>query len=353
MALKRLEKSWNGGQHQYSFRLAKWLPFRSSALSTGHHIVSRSAIVYVSVVLTLSLFCLRYYIPSATVNRIQSLDKIEVNTSETLISPKIWQIMLPRNSSEEPFVIDPGELVDTTSWLAKNPDHAYKLITSGWADTFVSERYASSERIRRAFQSLRNPGLKSDLLRYLVLSAEGGVYTDVDTLALKRIDDWVPSALHHRVRLVVGIEFDRLDGSRWADIPHELQFCQWTIAAAPDHPVFPSMVSRALDSLDDMARRHNATSPGQLSPSSFEVMNSTGPAAWTDVVFRHIQLADPAITTLRNLSAMAEPTLYGDILVLPIDGFGMGQAHSNSTSDGSIPDSALVKHNFRGSWRNG
>lgn len=80
-------------------------------------------------------------------------------------------------------------------------------------------------------------------------------------------------------------------------------------------------------------------------------MNSTGPAAWTDAVFEQIQMVDPNITDLRNLSGMAEPRLYGDILVLPIDGFGMGQIHSNSTSDGTIPEAALIRHMFRGSWR--
>jgi alpha 1,6-mannosyltransferase len=39
------------------------------------------------------------------------------------------------------------------------------------------------------------------------------------------------------------------------------------------------------------------------------------------------------------------------MLVLTIDGFGMGQPHSNSTNDGSIPAAALVKHLFKGSWR--
>ncbi|KAG6365663.1 hypothetical protein INS49_007274 [Diaporthe citri] len=54
--------------------------------------------------------------------------------------------------------------------------------------------------------------MKTDFLRYLVILAEGGVYSDLDTWALKPVDDWVPQYLRGSVRAVVGIEFDQLDG---------------------------------------------------------------------------------------------------------------------------------------------
>ncbi|WDK10191.1 glycosyltransferase sugar-binding region containing DXD domain-containing protein [Colletotrichum graminicola] len=182
--------------------------------------------------------------------------------------------------------------------------------------------------------------MKSDLLRYLLLDIEGGVYSDTDTVALKPVDDWIPEEFRNRTRLIVGIEFDQRDGVSWADISHRVQFCQWTIAASPGHPVFQKMVARVVRSWEDM-----------VNASSFEVMNTTGPAAWTDAVWEYLQETDNTLTALRNLSYMGSPRLYGDALVLPIDGFGMGQLHSASTNDGSIPDGALIKHLFGGSWR--
>lgn len=93
--------------------------------------------------------------------------------------------------------------------------------------------------------------MRSDILRYLYLYLEGGVYSDIDTVALKPINDWVPPEFRDRARLIVGIEYDRRDNDYgWAEIPHWVQFCQWTIAAAPHHPVFISMVDRALRSTD-------------------------------------------------------------------------------------------------------
>ncbi|RBR22589.1 hypothetical protein FVER53590_28402 [Fusarium verticillioides] len=266
------------------------------------------------------------------------------------IPPKIWQIHLPKNVTAKHSVLDPKKLEMTTSWLSMNTDYAYTLVGKSGADEFVNHHFADEPSILEAYHKAPNVGMKSDLLRYLILDIEGGVYTDTDTIALKPIQKWVPPELHGKVGLIVGIEFDRRNGGAWADIPHWLQFCQWTIAAVPGHPVFRKMARRVIQSFEDLSRKHNVT-VDQLKPGSFEVMNSTGPAAWTDVVFQQLQEYDPNLNTTKDLSFMTEPKLYGDILVLTIDGFGMGQVHSHSTHDGSIPEAALMKHKFKGSWR--
>jgi alpha 1,6-mannosyltransferase len=198
---------------------------------------------------------------------------------------------------------------------------------------------------------MTNVGMRSDFLRYLLLSVEGGVYSDTDTLAIKSVDNWIDLELRDKVRLVVGIEFDRLDGPWWGDIPHELQFCQWTIAAAPGHPVFQKMVNRTLVALDELSVQQGGAPIPDLKLESMDVMNTTGPAAWTDAVFLQLQEYEPALFSVRDLAFMTEPRLIGDVLVLPIDAFGMGQLHSNSTNDGTIPRAALIKHEFYGSWR--
>jgi alpha 1,6-mannosyltransferase len=270
----------------------------------------------------------------------------------SLIPPKIWQIYLTPLAPDNATVTDinPEELGQSTTWLAKNPDYQYTVIGSKGGENFVKKHFSHNKEILDTYRALRNPGLKSDLLRYLVLSVLGGVYSDTDTYCLQPIDKWVPKEFKDRARVIVGLEFDRLDGEQLGDILHELQFAQWTIAAAPGHPLFDRMVTRALDSLKKLTYVHDTTL-ATLTATSTEVMNSTGPAAWTDAVFEELQLADPTLMNVRNLSGIMEPRLYGDILVLPIDGFGMGQRHSNSTHDGTIPTSALIRHMFHGSWR--
>lgn len=201
------------------------------------------------------------------------------------------------------------------------------------------------------YDNILNVGMKSDLLRYLVLDVEGGVYTDLDTTPLKPISDWIPPNARGDVRLVVGIEYDRRDDVEiWPGILRDVSFCQWTIAAAPGHPVFREMVAHILRSTARLADNHQRPL-SEIYPTDVEVLETTGPAAWTDVIFKRLKEHQPSLNSTRDLSFMVEPTLFGDVLVLPVDGFGMGQPHSHSTRDGAIPPNALVRHLFLGSWR--
>ncbi|KAK4152098.1 glycosyltransferase [Chaetomidium leptoderma] len=270
------------------------------------------------------------------------------------IPPKIWQIMLPRKQKkpeDKKPSADPKILEETPSWLVLNPDYAYTLVSEKGGEEFIQRHFADEPKLLETYNALPNVGMRSDLLRYLLLNIEGGVYTDTDTEALKPIDAWVPAHIDRdKVRAIVGIEFDQRDGPGWGDISHFVQFCQWTIAAAPGHPVFRKMATRVLDSVK-LLTEDKGVPLDQLKPTSFEVMNSTGPAAFTDVIFEQLQEYNSSLTDTKDLGYMEKATLFGDILVLPIDGFGMGQKHSNSTHDGTIPEDALVRHLFHGSWR--
>ncbi|KAI1331457.1 alpha-1,6-mannosyltransferase Och1 [Xylariaceae sp. FL0255] len=321
--------------------------------------IAAVCVVFFFVFLVLTRFDRVHQIPFRRPDSVTSVNTVEeivkdhkdfLIIPEPLIPHKIWQIFLPPLGHTGPFRIPPDKLGDSPSWLALNPAYDYTLVSQVQAELFLRQHFGHDEHLMKMYESLDNPGLKTDMLRYLLLSIEGGIYTDTDTVALKPIDEWVPEHIRNRTRLIVGIEYDRLGASvGWAHIPHYVQFCQWTIAASSSHMIFERMVQRIQTSLEEIAAAHNASIGQGL--SAFEVMNTTGPAAWTDVVFERIQEVEPSITDIADLSGMKEPTLFDDILVLPIDGFGMGQPHSNSTNDGTIPDNALLSHRFRGSWR--
>ncbi|GAP86649.2 putative glycosyltransferase family 32 protein [Rosellinia necatrix] len=264
------------------------------------------------------------------------------------IPPKIWQILLPRpGSSDGPR--DAEALSDTPSWLVQNPDYGYTLIGEREADYFVDRHFSADARMQGAWRAVKSPGVKFDLLRYLLLFIEGGVYTDTDTEALKPVDAWIPAQYRHRAKVVIGVEFDRPEGGAWADAPRGLRFCQWTIAAAPGHPLFAKMAYYTVAALEGIADERQ-TALGDPELSSLDVTTASSPASWTDVVLEELRLMDSNVTDATYFSGprSIEPSLVGDILVLPIDGFGMGQPHSNSTNDGSIPNTALLRHKFRG-----
>lgn len=269
----------------------------------------------------------------------------------SLFPRKIWQAYFrPANVYKPKFQIDSAQLANAGSWIAHNPDYEYVLVSDDGAQDFVRKHYQTNPTLLSLFTDLKNTGMKADLIRYLILWVEGGVYSDIDTRAHQPIDRWVPPLYQKDARVVVGVEFDRLDGNDWIEVHPDMQFCQWTMAATPGHRVFRRMIDQAIAGLERFASERNTTF-AEIEVTGNDVMQLTGPAAWTDVIFQQLREYDPELRSLRDLSGLKEPILIGDILILPIDAFGMGQAHSGSTSDGTVPKDALVQHFFWGSWR--
>ena len=266
--------------------------------------------------------------------------------SDRSIPHKIWQVYFSPQDQQ----LDRQIFHDTSSWLAQNPDYTYTLFGSRGANDYVTTYYAHRQDIVSAFSALNTPVLRSDFLRYLILANEGGTYSDIDTVVQKPIDEWIPAQYKDRTRAIVGIEYDqRGDAERWSGLVFPLQFCQWTVSVAPGHPLLNDMIERVLKQLNSLAAKQR-TVLSALKPTDGDVGNTTGPVAWTEAVFENIKASSPQVSSWRDLSNMTEPRLYGDILVLPINGFGAGQPHSGSIRDGPAPE-ALVRHGFRGSWK--
>ncbi|KAJ5375667.1 hypothetical protein N7517_007673 [Penicillium concentricum] len=327
--------------------------FRFSRLQKHVPKVGLLIVLWLLMVAALLHYSLQYHLdpPTKPSTNNETNQVLPTQAWASLFPRNIWQIYLsPPDVSTNNFEVNPKQLSDIVSWLAHNRDFEYTLVGDEGAEALVRQHFQENPTLLRIFKELKNTGMKSDLLRYLILSVKGGVYSDLDTVDLKSIDLWVPKKYQKHARVVLGIEFDRLDGPNWGEVHPDIQFCQWTIAATPRHPLFRYMIYWVVTTLENFTTARKTTF-SDLHVSSSEVMKLTGPSAWTDGVFRQLQQYEPDLMSLSNLSGLTEPRLVGDILILPIDGFGMGQSHSNSTNDGSIPEEAFVQHKFLGSWR--
>lgn len=266
-------------------------------------------------------------------------------TASEEIPQKIWQISLNHSSYAE---------LDNSihSWVKNNQDYSYTLVSSEGADTFVRKHYlADRPEIANTFLDIRFPLFRSDLLRYILLESEGGIYTDLDTRPRKPIKEWIPPHLRPYVKAVVGIEYDQLDNPGPSHgFSERISFCQWTIAITPRHPMMTRIVKRVVANLHEYAEK-NGTTVSALSTPDVRVGQVTGPGIWTTVVWESLSEAvGGAKLDYRNVSGLKEPTLFGDILILPIDGFGTAQPHSGSFIDGKA-EAALVEHRVSMSWR--
>lgn len=262
-----------------------------------------------------------------------------------------WKVSPSAGSFEEKF--RPYE----ASWTNKHPSFIHEVITDDIAPTLIGYLYAGVPEVAEAYNALPFAILKADFFRYLILLARGGIYSDIDTSALKSSVDWIPEPFVPHSGLVIGIEADpdREDWKTWYS--RRVQFCQWTIMAKPGHPVLAHVVADI--TLKTLTRLRNKTL-SRLTQA--EIVDFTGPALWTDRIFDYMNdetyfdlsgaltgVAPKGNITWANFTGMKEPRLVGDVVVLPITSFSPGvQAMGAGEDDDPM---AFVKHEFEGSWK--
>jgi alpha 1,6-mannosyltransferase len=232
-------------------------------------------------------------------------------------------------------------LIDTC--LQKNPTYQPTFMTDISGDIYVKETLKSRPNIIEAYLALPIPILKADLLRYLLLFAEGGIWSDPDVSCEDvPIKDWIPAQYKKDASLVVGWEFD----VGWGDNVVR-QFASWTMMAKPRSPHISMVVDDILDALREKTQQHNVTIAGLKLDTVGDVVDLTGPRRFTKSVLKSLDLMLNSTTADRNISYLLEPKLVGDVLILP----GYLSAASANTYD-EVQGPVLVTHHYAGTWKN-
>lgn len=257
----------------------------------------------------------------------------------------IWQIFFPPAGDS---TID-KDLLHSNDWVSMAPHYTYTLVGDLEAAALIDNHFKHRPEIDLAYHALVNPALKSDFLRYLILLVRGGTYSDIDTKPVVRLEDWIPPERRSTARLIIAVEYDEAQDSHPDDFKYPVQFCQWTIAAAPNHTVLARMVDRALAGLHDLAAVQGTSLNGTVF-LDFDILNTTGPVAWTEVVYRTLQEIDPTIAGYDDLARIRSPRYYGDIVVLPLESF-----RADYLDDWDLSwrkdRKPLVRHFFKGGWK--
>ncbi|KAJ9391929.1 CAZyme family GT32 [Paecilomyces variotii] len=240
------------------------------------------------------------------------------------------------------------------SWTEMHPGFVHEVVADDTAVHLIKYLYAGVPEVTEAYASLPVAVLKADFFRYLILLARGGIYSDIDTIALKPASEWLPEKLDRStVGLVVGIEADpdRPDWHEWYS--RRIQFCQWTIQAKRGHPVLRDIVATITEETLRMKKA------GILTKSKMDktIVEFTGPAVWTDAVFSYFNNPDyfksetgsPKNVTAADFTGITTHKKVGDVVVLPITSFSPGVRQMGA---GEIDDPlAFVKHEFEGTWK--
>ncbi|OAQ60037.1 initiation-specific alpha-1,6-mannosyltransferase [Pochonia chlamydosporia 170] len=238
------------------------------------------------------------------------------------------------------------------SWTLQHPTFVHEVITDDVAVSMLRLFYAAVPEVLETYDALPLPVLKADFFRYLILFARGGIYSDIDTFAIKSALEWVPAHIPRQtIGLVIGIEADP-DRPDWADwYSRRIQFCQWTIQSKPGHPVLREIITRITNSTLKLKLE------GKL--SSFQgknVVDLTGPAVWTDTIMDYLNdqryfdmTKSQGKIDWHNFTGMEMSKRVGDVIVLPITSFSPGVEQMGS-KDYDDP-MAFVKHDFEGTWK--
>lgn len=239
------------------------------------------------------------------------------------------------------------------SWTEQHPGFVHQVVTDDGAIYVIKYLYAAFPEVVEAFESMPLAVLKADFFRYLILLARGGIYSDIDTYALKSAVEWIPRSVDRStVGLVIGIEADP-DREDWHDwYSRRIQFCQWTIQAKPGHPILRDIVANITEEALRMK------SAGRLKKSKMDksIVEFTGPAVWTDAIFRYFNNPDFFNTSndynytkeidYKYFTGIVAQKVVGDVVVLPITGFSPG-VQQMGAQEPEHP-MAFVKHEFQG-----
>lgn len=234
------------------------------------------------------------------------------------------------------------------SWSIHHPTFVHEVITDNVAMFLIRHLFASVPEVVEAYNALPVAVLKADFFRYLILLARGGIYSDIDTSALKSAADWVPQDVApSSYGMVIGVEADP-DRPDWADwYSRRVQFCQWTIQSKPGHPILVDIVANITQ------ETLNRKKAGKLRHDPKGVVEFTGPAIWTDTIFSYFNnpqffdmSASKSNITWENFTGMKAPKKVGDVIVLPITSFSPGVKTMGAGEEDD--PMAFVKHQFEG-----
>ncbi|KAL6249279.1 hypothetical protein RBB50_004342 [Rhinocladiella similis] len=274
------------------------------------------------------------------------------STYQSTIDPgafprKIWQ-----SWKVDPLDFEERDLNCARSWVTKNPGYRYEVLTDDndfqYVETHFGPNGLNRPDIVSVYQSLGAKIVKADLLRYLVMYIEGGVYVDIDVEALKPIERFIPDRFAEQdIDMIIGVEVDQPQFANHPILgPKSRSFVQWTFACKPRLPVMLHLVEKIVKWLVDMSETQQVPI-SELSLNFDDVISGTGPSAFTEAIIADISQRERKDITWDAFHNMDEAHLIGGVLVLTVEAFAAGQGHSDSGTHSSR--NALVKHHYHAS----
>ncbi|TLD16620.1 uncharacterized protein PgNI_00680 [Pyricularia grisea] len=276
---------------------------------------------------------------------------------------KIWQTW-----KVDPMSFAERDSLTARTWTARNPNFRYEVLTDdndmGYVEYHFGPDGFDRPDIVEFYRNVNATIIKADLLRYIVMYAEGGVYADIDVEALKPVHRFIPERYNEEdIDLVIGVEIDQPQFRNHPILGSKSQsFCQWTFMAKPRLTVMLNLIENIMSWLNDVAIEQGV-GVSEVQLDFDKVISGTGPSAFTIAVLEDMNMrmkleeAGGRLAKRRSKSGkeitwddfhdLDESKVVSRILVLDVEAFAAGQGHSDSGNHNAR--GALVKHHYHAS----
>ena len=199
-----------------------------------------------------------------------------------------------------------------------NPEFQQVLLDDDDADAFM--RTAMNGYAYDAYRALVPGAAKADLLRYVLMYVKGGVYLDIKSGArelcrlIRPGDQMLVSTWSTKWSNSLSIVLFAAVG-KTPVVPASFgELEQWWLVCAPGHPVMQKVVQEVVTSLEERKRQGRLQKEAhpwlKKNTYAWDVLNTTGPYAFTRVVTKAFSADEPHV---RLVCADANATCLYDV----------------------------------------
>ena len=147
----------------------------------------------------------------------------------------------------------------TQTWKDKNPNYSYFFFDKYDREQFIKKHFETN--VYNAYCRIIPGAFKADLWRYCILYIYGGVYVDIDTICIGKIDDF----LNDNVEFITPVDLNNCPTIG----THNLFNC--FIASIPKHPILLDCINRIVYNVENNIipfSNLDFTGPGVLGKST-------------------------------------------------------------------------------------
>lgn len=152
----------------------------------------------------------------------------------------------------------------TQTWREKNPNYAYFLYDDEDCEKFIKKHF--DIKVYNAYLKIIPGAFKADLWRYCILYVYGGIYVDIDTICLEKIDKF----LNEDVEFITPIDLN--------NCPYYGKYNLFNcfIASIPKHPILELCINKIVYNVENNVipfSNLDFTGPGVLGQSTNIYLN--------------------------------------------------------------------------------